>query len=56
MGTPEGTNATMEQQQRNGLFYAVRAKMLQAGHLEFSNFNPSIDTPSRDNTTQLLIM
>jgi hypothetical protein len=31
MGTPTNTNARIEQKQRNGVFYAVRAKMLQSG-------------------------
>jgi hypothetical protein len=31
VGTPADTNATIAQQQRNGVFYAVRAEKLQAG-------------------------
>jgi hypothetical protein len=33
---PRETNATMTQERRNGVFFAVRAEMLQAGECERS--------------------
>jgi hypothetical protein len=34
VGIPTDANATMDKQQKNGVFCAVRAEMLQAGQLE----------------------